>query len=148
VAGRTNAEAMEMLIDGHKTSEGFMSVCDLFSDDVVMTQDIMFPGKSLRGREEMEGLWREIDEGFDNYRLPIHETVREDDKIVLFGHFEGNFTGDQYGVSGGGRPIRWEFRDAYYFKNGEIVKMDWVNDTLTVAVMTGLLEKDPRPAGE
>lgn len=146
MAERTNAEAMEMLIEGLKTRDGFMSVCDLFADDCVMTQDIMFPGKSWNGREELKALWREIDEGFDNYTLPVHETVREDDKIVLFGHFQGEFNGSQYGVEGRGRQIRWEFRDAYYFKDGELVKMDWVNDTLTVALMTGLLENDPRPA--
>ncbi len=89
MAERTNAEAMDMLIEGLKTRDGFMSVCDMFADDCVMTQDIMFPGKSWNGKAELEDLWREIDEGFDDYRLPVHETVREDDKIVLFGHFEG-----------------------------------------------------------
>ena len=62
--------------------------------------------------------------------------------------FEGEFTGDQYGTAGSGRRVRWEFRDAYYFADGELVKMDWVNDTLTVALMTGLLDEDPRPGTE
>jgi hypothetical protein len=143
---RTNAEAIEMLLDGMKDSESFMGLCDLFSDDVVVTQDIMFPGKSWNGREEVEGLWKEIEDGFTDYRLPVYETIREgDEKIVLFGHFEATFTGDQYGTDGHGRDIRWQFRDAYYFENGEIVRIDWVNDTLTVALMTGLIEEDPRP---
>lgn len=110
-----------------------------------MTQDIMFPGKSWNGKAELEDLWREIDDGFDDINLPIYDSVRDDKCIVLFGHFEARFTGSQYGTDGGGRPIRWQFRDAYYFEDGQLVKIDWVNDTLTVALMTGLLEKDPRP---
>ena len=37
-----------------------MPLCNLFADDCVMTQDIMFPGKSWNGSEELKALWREI----------------------------------------------------------------------------------------
>jgi hypothetical protein len=141
----TNAEAMDELVKRIQTTEGFPTVCELFDDDIVVVKDKMFPGRTWNGRAEVEGLWKEIDEGFSDVELPVHETIREDDKIMLFGHFTGLFTGDQYGVSGHARPIRWEFRDAYYFRDGKIVKIDWTNDTLTVAVMTGMLETDPRP---
>jgi ketosteroid isomerase-like protein len=52
-----------------------------------------FEGKGLRGREEMESYFSEVEETWENYHLVIDEFRDLGDRVVAFGRIEGRGRG-------------------------------------------------------
>jgi ketosteroid isomerase-like protein len=52
-----------------------------------------FEGKGLRGREEMEGYFGEVEETWEKYRLVIDEFRDLGDRVLVLGRIEGRGRG-------------------------------------------------------
>jgi hypothetical protein len=64
--------------------------------------------------------------------------------VVLLGSFNGVFVDDYFGFPAHGGPVRWTFHDAYFFADGELVRVRFGNDTLVVASELGARLDDQR----
>lgn len=123
---------------------------NLFADDLVV-DDWMLPGERLVGRQDVERYFFDpIVESFEDYKFEVHETLVAGNALVVLGHFTGRFVRDyvqkgKRSIPAHGRPVRWTARDIYYFREGRIVRIQYANDTLTVARQLGVLPDNGDP---
>jgi hypothetical protein len=139
----TNEKAMKLLLESFEPNKRPMRI-DLLDDDVVLV-DVMLPGRPLRGKDEVAELFNApIRDSFPDVQFIVTDTIIAGDRLVVFGDFTGTFAGDYIGFPAHGRRVRWTARDVYTFKDGKIVHIDLINDTLTVARELGATIEDPR----
>jgi steroid delta-isomerase-like uncharacterized protein len=139
----TNEEAMDLLLESFEPNKRPMRL-DILADDVVLV-DVMLPGRPLVGKDEVAELFNApIRDSFPDVHFIVTDTIRSEDRLVVFGDFTGTFAGDYVGFPAHGERVRWTARDVYTFRDGKIVHIDLINDTLTVARELGAKIDDPR----
>jgi hypothetical protein len=122
-----------------------------YADDVVF-DDWMIPGERLLGKDEVLGItWGSPLESLTEYVAEVHEVIIAGNIMVTLGHLTGRFTNDyqthpsKKPIPATGKQIRWTFRDIYHFKGGKIVRIQYANDTLTVARQLGAVDDNGYP---
>jgi predicted ester cyclase len=129
----------------------------LLADDVVVT-DWMLPGITLRGREEvLAKFYAPLPASFPDVYFDLQEAIpagtSDDGYVTLIGDFVGTFVNDyrieappvSYTISAHGRPVRWTAHDIYRFKDGQIVRIWFGNDSINVASELGCIARDDMP---
>jgi|MDTB01.1.fsa_nt_gb hypothetical protein len=123
-----------------------------FWGENVVFDDWMIPGEKLVGRDEVLGAaWGPPLDAIHEVRAEVHQTIISGNILVTMGHYTGRFVNPYITKPGAkpipptGNPIRWTFRDIYHFEDGKIVRVQYANDTLTVARQMGAIPDDGYP---
>lgn len=123
-----------------------------FYAEEVVFDDWMLPGVKLVGRDELVGVtWGSPLDALTEYRAEVHETIISGNILTTMGHLTAIFENDYVTKPGAkpipatGKPIRWTFRDTFHFEGGKIVRIQYANDTLTVARQMGAIPDDGYP---
>lgn len=124
---------------------------EYFSDDLLI-DDWMEPGEHVAGKGDVVDVFFDtVIDAFDDYIFEVHETIVAGNTLVVMGHFTGIFVRD-FVPGRGAKPIppthkkvRWTARDVYHFDEGKIVRINYGNDTLTVARQLGAVADDGYP---
>jgi len=116
----------------------------VYAEDVVVS-DWMNPGKDLKGKgSQMSEFIAPILESFPDVHFEVTDTMRDGNRLLVCGFFNGTMEKDYWGFPAHGRRVRWEARDLYRFSDGKIDRIWYANDTLTVARELGADITDKR----
>ena len=145
-----NLEAMAKFVRALGSTEASERF-EVFADELVI-DDWMEPGERLVGKADVVSVFFDpVVDAFNDYVFEVHETIIAGNSLVVLGHFTGRFVRSfvpgrgKKPIPATGERVRWTARDIYHFQEGRIVRIQYANDTLTVARQLGAATDDGYP---